>query len=119
MARPRKPTANTKSKGVTVWLTPDDHAALMAKAADAGVSVSAYLAAAAQKRPLAERQAAAEDSPGMFALADAVRRVGNNVNQFAREFHRSGRYTVPEVAEFTRAFYHLADTVADRLPDPE
>lgn len=118
MGRPRKSASDARTKGVTVWLTPAEHAALSARAASEGVALSALLAQGATRR--SARTDEVIDAPlarTLFPLVDEVRRVGHNVNQFTREFNTHGRYTAHEVAEYAAAFERLADAVlALRMP---
>lgn len=84
MARPVKADADKRARGVTVWLTPADHAALVEKARASGTSLSDFMHRAALRRPLATRGAAPAATAIPFALANELRRIGVNLNQLTR-----------------------------------
>ncbi len=83
--RGRKRAADTKEKFIAVRCTLDDHAFIGATAAQAGMSIGAFLrtlalgtaGARAVKRPLIEREQLAK-------LLGEIGKLGSNVNQIAR-----------------------------------
>lgn len=90
---PRRPAAPARRAGkfVAVRCTPDEYAALQAKAAAAGLTVSGYLRAAAlgspgvrsARRPPVEREELAR-ALGLLG------RYGGNLNQLARMANTTG-----------------------------
>ncbi|WP_288132417.1 hypothetical protein [Accumulibacter sp.] len=116
MARPRKTAGDHRTKGVTVWLTPAEHATLSAQAAAEGLSLSAFLASSASRRPTKSRSTSVE-IPGLLPLLSEIHRLGVNVNQFTREFNASGRFTGADVRGYSESFARLADAVAALVPE--
>lgn len=80
MARPRKAASEQATETVGFRVTPADRVRYEHMAAAAGVSLSAYLRAAVDDRPLpvkSERQHRAEAITALY-------RLGNNLNQITR-----------------------------------
>ena len=95
--RGRRRVPDPKNCFVAVRCTPDERAALTAAAAQASLSVGAYLRATALggtgpravRRPTADREALAR-------LLGELGKVGSNVNQIARVANTSGDPPEPD-----------------------
>lgn len=74
--RPKKTTEAVRSRPTTFWATTAEEAAIMARAASAGMSVSAYVRDAALGVPI--RAARRDYAPEIVVQ---LRRAGNNLNQ--------------------------------------
>ena len=74
--RPKKPPAESRTAQLHVLVTPAERSAVHRAAADAGLSVSAFV----RRRALGQPVAARADAQARAAL----RRVGVNLNQLAR-----------------------------------
>lgn len=85
MTRPTKADAEKRGYVVSFRVTPEEHAALAAKAAASGVLVSDFARSAALNKPLKRQASNAAPDPASFALADQLRRVGVNLNQLTRQ----------------------------------
>lgn len=83
MPRPRKSAADRRSHQVNISLTPGEAANLAARAAEARLSVAAYVRECALRRPVqvfrSYRLAAAD--------RQALGRVGNNLNQAVKRMY--------------------------------
>jgi len=95
--RGRRRVPDPKARFVAVRCTASEHAALTAAAAQAGLSVGAYLRATtlgsagprAVRRPSIEREALAR-------LLGELGKLGSNVNQLARIANTSGDHPEPD-----------------------
>lgn len=88
MARPKKTPDERRDLRVAFRLTASDALAIEARAKAAGVSVSQY----ARDMSLNGRVAIVE-RPGLdFDTLDQLRRIGVNLNQLTREYHRRGHH---------------------------
>ncbi len=110
-----------RTKGIYVACTPDEYAALMAKAAQAGVSAGGYARACALGAPTPRTRRQAQPDRALFAEAvTALNRTGNNLNQIARALNRDG-FALPDdlttaLRDYARALsllMHAAEAAND------
>lgn len=95
-----------------IRLTPEEYAAVSAKADRAGLSRGAFARAAmlgnpgprAQRRPPADHKA-------LRQLLGHCGRIGNNLNQIARQLNRERPVDVPELREALRAYIDIRNAV--------
>lgn len=115
--RSQPPVTDGKTRFVAVRVTPAEHAALTAAAAQAGLSVGAYLRAMALGRPgpRAVRRPPLEKE----ALARAVGllgRYGGNLNQLAHAANAMGALpTAAELAAMKRELREMRDALLQAL----
>ena len=95
MARPQKQEADRQSRFVSFRVTADDAAEIAARAAAAGMSVSAYAREQATRGRVVVRQAGGLDA----ATLETVRRLGVNLNQITYAMHARGGRLPPEHAD--------------------
>lgn len=105
MARPQKQEAERQDRFVSFRVTEDDAEAIAARAAAAGMSVSAYAREQARRGRVVVRQ-----SPGLDAATlETVRRLGVNLNQITRTMHERGGREPPELADLCRLIGQVLD----------
>jgi hypothetical protein len=87
-----------RTAALLIALTPAERADFEARAANAGLSLSAFARAAAlgDKGPRARRRPTVEAATLAQTHAE-LRRVGNNLNQIAKALNSGHRVLVPEV----------------------
>lgn len=110
MARPQKQEAARQSRFVSFRVTEDDAAAIAARAAAAGLSVSAYAREQATRGRVVVRQARGLDA----ATLETVRRLGVNLNQITQAMHARGGRVPPELGDLCRLIDRvLGEALAD------
>ena len=105
-----------RGEAVTVRLTKDERATLDALASRSGLAVGAFMRAAsfgdagprAQRRPPADHKA-------LRQLLGECGRVGNNLNQIARQLNAGGPVDVPELREALAAYLHIRTAILRAL----
>jgi hypothetical protein len=88
-----------RGETVTVRLTKDERAALDALSSRSGLTAGAFMRAAAfgDAGPRAQRRPPA-DHKALRQLLGECGRVGNNLNQIARNLNAGGGVSIPELA---------------------
>ncbi|QQA45109.1 plasmid mobilization protein [Pelagovum pacificum] len=79
MARPKKDPTERRTEQVNIRLSPAELSLLQQKADAGGLSLTAFVRAAAERKPV--RVAATSDD---FELRQELRRIGVNLNQIAK-----------------------------------
>lgn len=110
--RPKLGEEDRRGARVTVRFSGDEQAALEGMAAEAGLSVSAFVRAAALGAPITVRR------DGMpMAVVGQLRRLGNNLNQVLKEARfqnfppqvaREAETALQEVSTYLRSAFHDA-----------
>ena len=84
--RPALPDSERRGQAVTFWVTPDELVRLTARAAGAGLSVSAHVRCAALAEPgQPARRSRRHADRDLGAVVAQLQRLGNNLNQILRE----------------------------------
>ena len=110
MARPRKQQSEKLDKHLpAVRCTGDEHAAIRAKAAQAGLSLSAFVRAAALAQ---EVSTASEQSVYDLGLVMELNRIGVNLNQIARVTNSTG-FVPSEVAQTCKKIDAILDQILE------
>ena len=97
MARPRKQKSDSRGESVSFRLTPDELAAVEARAKKAGLTRSDYLRRMALKGKISVAPPARLD----FKLVAELNRIGVNLNQMTRAANATGEVP-PEVTRLCR-----------------
>jgi len=105
MARPRKQAPERQDRFVSFRVTEDEAAHIEARAAAAGLSVSAYAREQARRGRVVIRQSRGLDA----ATLETVRRLGVNLNQITRSLHERGGREPPELADLCRLIGQVLD----------
>lgn len=105
MPRPQKQPAEKRDMRVAFRLSAADAAALGSKAKDAGLSLSAYARQMALKGRVAVVRREAPD----FAAIDQLRRIGVNLNQLTRAYHRRDADEPDYLRELCRQIEQVLD----------
>lgn len=105
MARPEKQEADRQSRFVSFRVTADEAAEIAARAAAAGMSVSAYAREQARAGRVVIRTARGLDA----ASLETVRRLGVNLNQITRTMHERGGGLPPELGDLCRLIEQVLD----------
>ena len=111
MARPRKKKSDSRGESVSFRLTPDERAAVEARAKKAGLSRSDYLRRMALKGHITVAPPARLD----FKLVAELNRIGVNLNQLTRAANATGQVP-PEVRRLCRK---LETIIAEAIEPPE
>lgn len=105
-----------RTKVCHVRLTPEEMTAVAAKADRAGLTKGAFARAAmlGTPGPRARRRPPA-DHRTLRQLLGHCGRIGNNVNQIARQLNAGGRANVPELREALRAYLDIRTAIFQAL----
>lgn len=111
---PARAKSEKRQRTETIYarLTPDEKAAVLARADRAGMAAAAFVRAAVlgDAGPRAQRRPPA-DHVAIRQLLGELGRVGNNINQIARAINAGEDYGVPELREALRAYLDLRDAI--------
>ena len=99
-----------KTSRLTVRLTQEDHAAIKARAADAGLATSEYVRRCALRD--GDRPVIRTDAEQLRAIYRNLRKAGGNLNQCARELNTHHRPSELE-AQLGAALQAVADASED------
>ena len=120
--RPPLPDAERRGHVVNFWVTTDEQARLTARAALAGVTVSAYVrdAALADAGTMPARRSRRPAGPDLGAVVAQLQRLGNNLNQILREA-RFGHFPPDVTAQAGAALEAMTAYLVSLAPvdDPE
>ena len=83
--RPALPDSERRGQAVTFWVTPDELERLTARAAGAGLSVSAHVRGAALADMATPTRYRRRHDRDLGAVVAQLQRLGNNLNQILRE----------------------------------
>ena len=113
MARPQKQQPDRQSRFVSFRVTEDEAAAIAARAAAAGLSVSAYAREQAKRGRVVIRQARGLD----VASQQILRALGVNLNQITHAMHMRGGRLPPHLDDLCRLIdSHIRQGLPDDSP---
>lgn len=86
MGRPKKQTDDKRAQWIRARVSPAEHARVLTRAAQAGLSSSDFV----RRSALSSQPVVAEAAAADFELTDQLRRIGVNLNQLTRVANRTG-----------------------------
>lgn len=109
---PKKSEKRQRTEVIFARVTPDEKAAVMARADRAGMATAAFMRALAigEPGPRARRRPTA-DHVAIRQLLGELGRIGNNINQIARAVNSGQLPELPELREALAAYLHLRDEI--------
>ena len=112
----RKSDKRQRTETLFARVTPEEKAAILARADRAGLASAAFLRAVAldDAGPRARRRRPIEHRTLIQTLA-ALNRVGNNLNQLARNTNRGRDIGVPELCEALQEYHAVVAAIYDTL----
>ena len=121
---PREPSPGTRRKSdkrqrtetLFARVTPDEKSAFVARADRAGMASAAFMRALAlgDAGPRARRRRPVEHQALVQALA-ALNRVGNNLNQIARNTNRGMDIDVPQLRDALHQYHQVIAAIYEAL----
>ena len=110
--------SNKRQRGetVTVRLTKDERDILDALSSRSGLAVGAFMRAAAfgQTGPRAQRRPPA-DHAALRQILGHCGRIGNNINQIARQLNTGGEASIRELQEALTAYLDIRNAILAAL----
>ena len=105
-----------RTRQCVVRFTEQEFAALAAKADRAGSARAAFLRAAAlgDAGPRAQRRPPA-DHVALRQILGQCGRIGNNLNQIAKQLHLGSKPSIPELREALRAYLDIRNAILTAL----
>jgi hypothetical protein len=105
-----------RTRQCLVRFTEQEYAEVAARADRAGRPTAAFLRAAAlgDAGPRAQRRPPA-DHVALRQILGQCGRIGNNLNQIARQLHQGRRINIPELRETLRAYLDIRTAILTAL----
>jgi len=110
MARPPKEDEDKRAERLNLRLSPTERAALDERAAQMGLTTSAFVRMMALKRELPPRRVIQTVDPSVVA---AINRCGAQLNMIARALHVQQGYVPADLADGLARFNEIADRLQD------